>query len=216
MALGTFVLSPTQFAPHGNWMAAASGEGGGQPAGGASQREEWGQRGLRTLHVPAFVYVSANCSCCLGFLTIIKIQTATGEGVSETQVGVERGEKMNVDVVRQPQQQQLLLAVDACLSWAGSHTNCFQFNENFNRKALWLPKIVHAPLAGYLSPSSFFSPSFLSNLCPKAVVVSNVNVACIKCIKDADVTYARERERDEDRHRAARRRWRKGHGVEEK
>lgn len=160
--------------------------------------------------------MSANCSCCLGFLTIIKIQTATGEGVSETQVGVERGEKMNVDVVRQPQQQQLLLAVDACLSWAGSHTNCFQFNENFNRKALWLPKIVHAPLAGYLSPSSFLSLSFLSNLCPKAVVVSNVNVACIKCIKDADATYARERETDEDRHRAVRRRWRKGHGVEEK
>lgn len=28
-----------------------------------------------------FVYVSANCSCCLGFLTIIKIQTASGEAV---------------------------------------------------------------------------------------------------------------------------------------
>jgi len=28
------------------------------------------------------------------------------------------------------------------MPFPGSHTNCFQFNENFNRKALWLPKIV--------------------------------------------------------------------------
>lgn len=188
-------------------MAATSGKGGGQPAGGVSQREEWGQRGLRTLHVPAFIYVSANCSCCLGFLTIIKIQIATGEGVSETKGGEERDKEMNVDVVWQPQQQQLLLAVDACLSWAGSHTNCFQFNENFNRKAVWLPKIVHASLAGYLSASPFLSLSFLSNLCPKAVVVSNVNVACIKCIKDAD-SHICERERDKGRER-------EGQGAEE-
>lgn len=82
----------------------------------------------------------------------------------------------------------------ACLPLLSSHTNCFQFNENFNRKALWLPKFVRASLASTVSVSllpplslSLLHPTRCTchNSGPKAVVVS-VNVACIKCIKDAD------------------------------
>lgn len=52
-----------------------------EPAGEGEEKKEeetgrWSDGGYAR-----FVYVSANCSCCLGFLTIIKIQTASGEAV---------------------------------------------------------------------------------------------------------------------------------------
>lgn len=54
-------------------------------------------------------------------------------------------------------------------------------------------------------------------MCPEAVVVSNVNVACIKCIKDADSHICkREGERGgKSRGEGARCRGRQGQGAEE-
>lgn len=63
-----------------------------EPAGEEEEEKEeetgrWSDGGYAR-----FVYVSANCSCCLGFLTIIKIQTASGEAVyREREREIERG-----------------------------------------------------------------------------------------------------------------------------
>lgn len=87
-----------------------------------------------------------------------------------------------------------------CFLPALSHTNCFQFNENFNRKALWLPEnCARFPRCLFLSLTLTLSLSLFCtchNSSPRAVVVS-VNVACIKCIKDADShIWHTERERE--------------------